>query len=69
MVHVLNLRLCQGCYPKWVRRYADMATMVKRINTVTYLVHSDRWYVRNKVVHGDKLKLANRPGEGGVAPS
>ena len=30
MVHVLNLRLCQGRYPKWVRRYADMATMVKR---------------------------------------
>jgi len=35
-VYVLNLRLYQGRCPKWVLRYSDIATVVKKINSVTY---------------------------------
>ena len=63
VVHVLNLRLYSGWCPKWVRRYADTAMVVKQIEQITYLVHSDQWHVRNKVVHVDKLKLAGSPAD------
>ena len=60
-VYVLNLRLYQGCCPKWSNKYADTAVMIKRINQVTYLIQYDAGRLREKIVHVDKLKLKNRP--------
>ena len=59
-VYVLNLQLYQGRCPKWVRRYSDIATVVKKINQVTYIVQGD-WRMKEKIVHVDKLKLKSRP--------
>ena len=60
-VYVLNLRLYQQRCPKWLRRYSDIATVVRRVNTVTYVIRGDAWRSREKVVHVDKLKLKFRP--------
>ena len=59
-VYVLNLRLYQGKCPKWVRRYSDVATVIRRINQVTYIVRSNAWRAHEKVIHVDKLKLKNK---------
>ena len=60
-VYVLNLRLYQGRCPKWLKRCADTAVVVRRINQITYLIKYDAGRVREKIVHVDKLKLKNRP--------
>ena len=39
-----------------------MAVVVKKINQVTYIVHSDQWRSKEKIVHVDKLKLKTRVG-------
>ena len=57
-VFVLNLRLYQKRCPKWIRRYSDVATVVKKINQVTYLIRGNTW---RAIVHVDKLKLKSRP--------
>ena len=59
-VYVLNLRLYQGCCPKWLKRYTDTAIVVKKINQVTYMIKYDAGRVTEKIVHVDKLKLKNR---------
>ena len=59
-VYVLNLRLYQGRCPKWLKRYADTAVVVKKVNQVTYLIHYDNGRVKEKIVHVDKLKLKSR---------
>ena len=59
-VYVLNLRLYQGKCPKWLRHYSDVATVIRHINQVTYLVRSNAWRTREKIVHIDKLKLKIR---------
>jgi hypothetical protein len=56
-VHVLNLRLYPNRCPKWVRRYADDAIVVKRINDVTYQLKSDKWRNKFRICHVDKLKM------------
>ena len=61
-VFVLNLRLYQRCCPKWVRRYADVAVVIKKINQVMYIVCSNEWRSKKKIVHVDKLKLKTRVG-------
>ena len=58
-VYVLNLKLYQGRCHKWLRRYSDVATVVRRINTVTYVVRGN-WRTREKIVHVDKLKLKTK---------
>jgi hypothetical protein len=55
-VRVLNLRLYPRKTPKWSRRYAEIATVMKRINDVTYVIMNERWRVKERVVHVDKLK-------------
>ena len=65
-VFVLNLRLYQRRCPKWVRRYSDVAVVVKKINQVTYIVRSEEWRNKEKIIHVDKLKLKTR-AEGGAA--
>jgi len=59
-VRVLNLRLPVGKCVKWTRRYTTLATIVKRINNVTYLVHCPQWRDRERIFHVDKLKLHAR---------
>jgi hypothetical protein len=54
-VYVLNLRLYEGRCPKWVRRYSDTATIVQKINDVTYKVKGP-WRKALRIVHVDKLK-------------
>src|SRR5258708_18545566 len=63
-VYLLNLRLYQGQCPKWVRRYSDLATVVKQVNTVTYLAR-DALCRREKerIVHVDKMKLRTRAAQ------
>jgi hypothetical protein len=56
-VYVLNLRLYPGKSPKWLRRYSDIATVVKKINPVTYAVRCDAWRQKERILHVDKLKL------------
>ena len=68
-VFVLNLCLYQRRCPKWVRRYSDVAVVVKKINQVTYIVRSDEWRSKEKIVHVDKLKLKTRVGGGDTNPS
>ena len=68
-VYMLNLHLYQQRCPKWVRRYSDVAVVIKKINQVTYIVRSDEWRSKKKVVHVDKLKLKTCVGEGGINPS
>ena len=67
-VFVLNLCLYQRHCPKWVQRYSDVAVVVKKINQVTYIVRSEEWRSKEKIVHVDKLKLKTRV-EGGAASS
>ena len=67
-VYVLNLRLYQRRCPKWLRRYSDVATVVHRVNQVTYVVRGD-WRSREKIVHFDKLKLKTRAPTPAVGPS
>ena len=62
-VYILNLRLYQRRCPKWLHRYSDIAVVTKEINQVTYVVRSDNWRVKEKVVHVDKMKLKNRTTE------
>ena len=62
-VYILNLRLYQRRCPKWLRRYSDVAVVTKKINQVTYVVLSDNWRVKEKIVHVDKMKLKNRTTE------
>ena len=62
-VYVLNLRLYQGHCPKWLKRYADTAVVMRRINQVTYLIRYDSDQVKEKIVHVDKLKLKARPAD------
>ena len=59
-VYVLNLWLYQGKCPKWLRRYSDVATVIRRINQVTYIVRSNAWKTREKIIYVDKLKLKTR---------
>ena len=56
-VYVLNLRLYQGRCPKQVRRYSDIALITEKINDVTYKVHCEKWTIKEKLVHVDKLKM------------
>ena len=63
-VYVLNLRLYQGRWPKWLNWYADTAVVVKKVNHVTYMIRYDVGRIKEKIVHvqtNDKLKLKNRP--------
>ena len=60
VVYVLNLRLYQGRCLKWLKRYSDIATVVRWVNQVTYVVRGDMWRAKEKVVHVDKLKLKTR---------
>ena len=62
-VYVLNLRLYQGRCPKWLRRYKDVGTVVKKINNVTYVVDCPAWRDKRKILHVDKLKLKSKGGE------
>ena len=56
-VYVLNLRAYQGRCPKWVRRYRDVATVIQKINDVTYRVECNQWKQNKiRIVHVDKLK-------------
>ena len=60
-VYILNLRQYAGRCHKWIRRYSDVATIVKNINSVTYMVHCDKWKRgTNRIVHVDKIKLSNK---------
>ena len=61
-VYMLNLRLYQGRCPKWLRQYSDVATVIHKVNQVTYVVRGDAWRTKEKVVHVDKLKLQARSG-------
>ena len=56
----MNLRLYQEKCPKWLQRYSEVATIIRRINQVTYIVKSNTWRTREKIVHVDKLKLKTR---------
>ena len=47
-VYVLNLRMYQGRCPKWLCWYSDVATVVKKINQVTYVVCGDAWRIKEK---------------------
>ena len=60
-VYVLNLRLYQKRCPKWLRRYSDVATVLRKINNVTYVICGEAWRSKEKIVHVDKLKLKHRP--------
>ena len=60
-VYILNLRLYQGQCPKWLRYYSDTATITKKINQVTYVIHCNAWRIKDKIVHDYKLKLKNWP--------
>ena len=62
-VYVLNLRLYQVRCPKWLKRYADTAVVVKKVNQVTYLICYDTGHTKEKIVHVDKLKLKSRPAD------
>ena len=66
-VFVLNLRLYPGRCHKWTRRYTDVAEVVEKINDVTYVVKCNKWKIRTKIVHVDKLKLRSRGGESAPA--
>ena len=46
---------------KWLRRYSDVATVVHKINDVTYIIKGDAWRSKEKIVHVDKLKLKFQP--------
>ena len=46
-VYVLNLWLYQGRCLKLICWYTDMATVVKRINEVTFVVRCDHWKVKD----------------------
>ena len=48
--------------PKWLRRYSDVAAVIRKVNQVTYIVRGDAWRTKEKVVHVDKLKLKSRTG-------
>ena len=58
-VYVLNLRLYQSRYPKWLRRYSDVATVIRE---VTDVVRGDACRAKEKVVHVNKLKLKLKAG-------
>ena len=61
-VYVLNLRLYQGRCPKWLCRCSDVATVIRKMNQVTYVVRGDAWRTKKKVVYVDKLTLKSRTG-------
>jgi len=57
-VYVLNLRLCKGRLPKWVKRYSHIAVVQKRLNNVMYQIHCAGWIrKKTRIVHVDKMKL------------
>jgi len=54
-VRVFNDATKPGLCPKWLHYYKDVATVIKCLNNVTYLLACDNWR-DNRVVHVDKLK-------------
>ena len=46
-----------GRGPKWLRQYSDTAIVVKKLNNVTYVVKSDLWRKKERVLHVDGLRL------------
>ena len=54
-VRVFNDSTKPGLCPKWLYYYKDVATVIKRLNDVTYLLLCENWR-ENRVVHVDKLK-------------
>ena len=68
-VYVLNLRLYLGKCPKWLKKYADTAVIVRRLNQVTYVIRYTQGRKPDKVMHVDKLKLKNRPSAAGEGSS
>jgi len=55
-VKVLNLRLYPGKTNKWMLRFSDVATVIQRINDVTYRLKCDKWSPPEKIVHVDKIR-------------
>ena len=66
-VSVLNLQLYRN-RPKLLRRYSDVATVIKIINHVTYIIRGDAWHTKEKIVYIDKLKLKHRPSDVQTGP-
>ena len=50
----------KNCYPKWQRPFAEEASVVSRVNDITYIVKPVKSR-KNRVVHVDKLRLLSRP--------
>ena len=55
-VYILNLRLYQGRCPKWLNRYSDEGTIVRKLNSVTYVVRCEKWRSKTRIIHVDKIK-------------
>ena len=55
LVRVYNPRRFLKRTPKWQSFYKEIATVCKRLNDVTYVVHAKGWK-KPKIVHIDKLK-------------
>ena len=54
-VRVFNDSVKPGLCPKWSNSYSDVATVVKQLNDVTYLLHSPAWRA-DRITHVDKMK-------------
>ena len=47
----------QGRCSKWMRRYSDLGTVIRKINDVTYEIHCKQWRKNpTRIFHVDKLK-------------
>ena len=46
----------QGKCPKCIRKYSYTGLIMKKINSVTYMVHCDNWLGKERIVYVDKLK-------------
>ena len=60
---VFKTRRFVGRTPKWQLPFREVATIQKRLNDATYVVHAPKWKTA-KVVHVDKLKLEPTRGKG-----
>jgi len=60
-VLVLNLRQYPGKCSKWMRRYTDLGTVVRKINDVTYEIFCKAWKKNpTRIFHVDKLKRSEK---------
>jgi hypothetical protein len=59
LLHCPGKKRVGQLYPKWRRLFSAEATVVKRINEVTYLVQLVRSHQR-KIVHVDRMRLLRR---------